>query len=241
MELQRESPEEVKQRIFKAADELFEEGGRLSIPTVTKVRKRAGTSQAAASDHMNEWRDARERALSNPAVEVPQEVQAALDEARVRVWSAATRCAKREFDGNRAELERALAASKADRADVSAAFDEQAAQLHAANECVSALRLEVVHKDEQLAELSARLAAQSEELVLARAKAEFGETQTALLRGLHEAEQKRSSNLEAELIDHVRVARKKAGTKKGRRPAEQREASSSATSLNARLFDDGRP
>ena len=239
MALKKESEEELKKRIFAAADELWEEGGRSSIPTVAKVRKRARAGQEFASEFMDEWRIEKERALSTPVAEVPEEVRASIDAFGTRVWDAARRCARREFDGERAEVERARAATAAVRAEEAEAFNEQAAELEAANEYVAALRSEILQKDAQVAELREKLAKQSEELLLSRARAEFGESQNTLLRDLLSAEQKRSMNIEAELIEHVSAARKKSGAKRGRKAAEQPEATNPETNAVG-LFDDAR-
>jgi len=239
MARQNESEEELKRRIFAAADELWEEGGRSSIPTVAKVRKRARAGQEFASEFMDEWRIEKERALSTPVAEVPEEVRASIDAFGTRVWDAARRCARREFDGERAEVERAKAATAAVRAEEAEAFNEQAAELEAANEYVAALRSEILQKDAQVAELREKLAKQSEELLVSRARAEFGESQNTLLRDLLSAEQKRSMNIEAELIEHVSAARKKSGAKRGRKAAEQPEATNPETNAVG-LFDDAR-
>ncbi|HID8156977.1 TPA: DNA-binding protein [Pseudomonas aeruginosa] len=47
---------ETRDRIFAAADELFEQGDRESFPTVDAVRRAARVNMNDASAGMREWR-----------------------------------------------------------------------------------------------------------------------------------------------------------------------------------------
>lgn len=232
-------PEEQKRRIFRAANELFEENGRSAEPTVEEVRERAAIGIKFACKYLREWSKEKEVAPSAVAEELPQELRAVMDDSLRAFWRVSQRLAKEAFDIERAKLEEQRAEADADCEHVSTAFDRAAEELNVERRRATTLESEVVQRDAQIAELRDSLASQSEQLAVARAKVESGESQNALLRELLAVEQKGSSDLEAELIEHVRAARSKAGAKKARRPAEQPEAPSAVTSVTGKLFGDG--
>ncbi|CAE6868663.1 hypothetical protein CFBP6600_44840 (plasmid) [Xanthomonas arboricola pv. corylina] len=89
--------QDARDRIFKAADALYDQAGREVFPTVDAVRKAAKVNMNEASTVMKEWR--RTQARPAPAaVQVPETVQLAAGSAVVAIWQAAqeagqtTRC-----------------------------------------------------------------------------------------------------------------------------------------------------
>ena len=70
--------QDARDRIFKAADALYDQAGREVFPTVDAVRKAAKVNMNEASTVMKEWR--RTQARPAPAaIQVPETVQLAGD------------------------------------------------------------------------------------------------------------------------------------------------------------------
>lgn len=120
-------------RIYVAADSLFEQSGRSAYPTVDAVRKAARVNMNDANSGMREWR----RNQMARAVPAPVQVPAAIMEAQAtlarQVWQAAQAVAgeslavaQAAWDAERSQLE-SLNREMAD------AFEVQAAELEALN------------------------------------------------------------------------------------------------------------
>ncbi|WP_373991690.1 DNA-binding protein [Duganella sp. BuS-21] len=120
-------------RIYAAADSLFEQSGRSAYPTVDAVRKAARTNMNDANSGMREWRrNQMARAVPAP-VQVPTAIMEAQATLAVQVWQAAQAVAgeslavaQAAWDAERSQLE-SLNREMAD------AFEVQAAELDALN------------------------------------------------------------------------------------------------------------
>lgn len=153
-----------RERVFTAADALFEELGRASLPTVADVRKRACVDSNAATRLLREWRQERRKEVSDPAEEAPVELQASITAAVSSIWRSARRMSRQEFDTARAEWEAERKHTTAMLAEVSAGYDEKIAELRAAEERTSALQATIEGKEAQLHDLRDRIAVATEQL-----------------------------------------------------------------------------
>jgi len=184
-----ELSKETRDRIFAAADELFEQNGRDGFPTVDAVRKAARVNMNDASSGMKEWRRAQTAQAAPVAVQVPEAVQAAGGQAVAVLWQQAQelaneslRAAQAGWEGERAELD-------AMRAELANAYESQAAELDAAQarivELEKALAMadgQAKAQDKALAELRESLAASERRAALAEQKAEEIERRARELR-----------------------------------------------------------
>ena len=127
-----ELAKDTRERIFAAADSLYEQAGRAAFPTVDAVRKVARVNMNDASAGMKEWRRAQTAQAAPVAVQVPEAVQQASNAALASLWHEAQelaneslRAAQAGWDAERTEAE-TLNKQMAD------AYESQAAELEAA-------------------------------------------------------------------------------------------------------------
>lgn len=81
----------TKDQVFQAADELFAEG---KAPSLVEIRKMIGSgSYSTISSMLAEWKSA-SRAGEVVDVDVPDEIQDAIDAAGARIWAAAVKLAE---------------------------------------------------------------------------------------------------------------------------------------------------
>lgn len=81
-----EMSRETKDRIFAAANALYEQVGYDTFPTVDAVRKTARVNMNDASAGMKEWRRAQTVKATPVAVVVPEPVQQAATAAIAAIW-----------------------------------------------------------------------------------------------------------------------------------------------------------
>ena len=117
---------EVRTRIIKAADELFDATNREQLPTVSAVRSAARVDMNSASLVMKEWRKAlTAQASAKPLVTIPDVISNALIEVGAVAWQEAQvlasetlQAAQKSWDAERNDAE-------ALRVDLASSFDEQ--------------------------------------------------------------------------------------------------------------------
>lgn len=145
---------DIMDRIYAAADCLFEQSGGSAYPTVDAVRKAARVNMNDANSGMREWRrNQMARAVPAP-VQVPAAIMAAHATLAGQVWQAAQAVAgeslavaQAAWDAERSQLE-ALNREMAD------AFEVQAVELDALNDRMRA----VAEQAERAASSAASLA-----------------------------------------------------------------------------------
>lgn len=122
---------DTRDRIFAAANQLYEAAGREAFPTVDAVRKAAKVNMNDASAGMKEWRRAQTAQAAPIAVQVPEAVRQIHSQGLAALWQAAIdqaneslRAAQTGWEAERAELD-ALNKQLGD------AYDAQAAELDA--------------------------------------------------------------------------------------------------------------
>ena len=119
-------PADVRDRVLQAAQELYEQNGRESMPTVDAVRRQARVDMNAASVVMREWRRA-QRAQSAPlAVTVPEAVTQAHSTALVVLWQTAQQLANESLRAAQAAWETERSEAERDRQEIADAYERQA-------------------------------------------------------------------------------------------------------------------
>lgn len=134
-----ELTKDTRDRIFAAADSLYEQAGRAAFPTVDAVRKTARVNMNDASVGMKEWRRAQTAQAAPVAVQVPEAVMQANNASLSALWQEAQelaneslRAAQAGWDAERIEAE-TLNKQMAD------AYEAQAVELIAAQERIADL------------------------------------------------------------------------------------------------------
>ena len=129
----------VRERINSAADTLYEETGRQTIPTVDAVRKHAKVNINDASTCMRDWRRAHSTQIEPPHLQVPDKLQQVSTAALLALWMEAVdlsnetlRLAQAGWETERAETlaigEQIAGACAAQEAELLAAQAETALQ-----------------------------------------------------------------------------------------------------------------
>lgn len=155
MELQNETT----QRIFAAADGLYEQGGRDAFPTVDAVRKSARVNMNDASTGMRLWRRAQKAPTATEVSAIPDGVQRASMVALAALWRDAQGVAQERFQLARAAWDTERAENEEAHRQLADAFEAQAAELRVANEEITRREAASVECAETSAKMAAELAA----------------------------------------------------------------------------------
>lgn len=190
-----ELAKDTRDRIFAAADSLYEQAGRTVFPTVDAVRKTAKVNMNDASAGMKEWRRAQTTQAAPVAVQVPEAVQQASGAALAALWQSAQelaneslRAAQAGWDGERAEAD-TLTRQMAD------AYETQAVELEAAQGEIARLKAAAEESAVGLAQLLGEMEDTRRELGAAKVAAERADARTVEI-------ELRVADLRAEL-DHA--------------------------------------
>lgn len=197
-----EITKETRDRIFAAADQLYEQAGRESFPTVDAVRKQARVNMNDASVGMKEWRRAQTAQAAPIAVRVPEAVQQAGDQAVATMWQHAQELANESLRAAQAgwDAERTLIESVSEQ--TSQAFDEQAQELEGARLALKGVQGELEQSSALNQEQARQIVGLKENLV--------GMTSTAdQYKARAEEIDRRANDLRAEL-DHAHRVGKEA-------------------------------
>lgn len=142
--------EEIRERIFTAANDLYEQNGRNSFPTVDAVRKAARVNMSDASSGMREWRRSQSAQTASPVVQVPDAIAAAGMRFVAELWQQAQEQASESLRAAQAGWEAEKEEIEAMRVEVSEAFELQAVELEAANSVIAGLQQELSATTKQL-------------------------------------------------------------------------------------------
>tara|TARA_R110001583_G_scaffold195554_1_gene376088 strand:+ start:21667 stop:22581 length:915 start_codon:yes stop_codon:yes gene_type:complete len=133
---------DARDRVFAAANQIFDESDRQTMPTVDQVRRLAKVDMHAATAAMREWRRQQTAQAAPIAVTVPEVVAKANEQAVAQLWTQAQDLANRSlreaqsaWDAERAELDQM-------RIELSDAFESQADELELAKSRIEALENE---------------------------------------------------------------------------------------------------
>lgn len=199
----------VRDRVFTAADQLWEAGGRQTVPPVDAVRKAAKVNMNDASTVMKEWRAVRLTTTDKPAVVVPEKVQLAASQAVSALWAVAQDVAAEAMQAKQAEWDAERQVLDAESREKGEAVDRLASELEAAQEACRAAQ-------DLASDLTAKLAEAREQEVAAQGAARQAEaTAVALAAQIEDLKRERDqvwSRLSAqqqELITALSAAPKK--------------------------------
>lgn len=156
---------ETRERIFTAAETLYETAGRASFPTVDAVRKLAKVNMNDANAGMKEWRRAKTTQAAPVAVQVPEAVQQANNAALGVMWQQAMDLANQSLIAAQAGWDSERLESETLNRQMADAYEAQAVELQAAQGQIGTLEGEVTRLKQSLERLAA-------DLVMANASAE---------------------------------------------------------------------
>jgi len=222
-------PADIRERIIQAAADLYDQGGRQSLPTVDQVRRAARVDMNAASAIMREWRRAQTAQAAPVAVQVPEAVQQAGGAAVATIWQQAQALANESLHAAQAGWEAERAELDAIRQELADAYEAQAAELIQVQAAAEAAN-QAHH--EQRKQTRLELAAIRAELAQATTRAERAEAAATEI-------ERRAGELRTELnhahqeIQDARAERDKAQQDADQARgalAEQQKASQAATS-----------
>jgi len=130
---------DTRDRIFAAADALYEQGGRESFPTVDAVRKTARVNMNDASTGMKEWRRLQTARAAPVAVQVPAPVQQAAGAALATLWQEAQTLANESLRAAQAGWEAERLEAETLNQQMADAYEAQAGELAAAQARIAEL------------------------------------------------------------------------------------------------------
>lgn len=143
-------PSEIATRITAAADQLYEEAGRISFPNVDTVRRKARVNMNDASSVMRIWRRAQKASIPSLSVPIPEAVQAAGQSMLSALWTTASETANASLQAAQVGWESERAEAEACRQQLASAFDKQSEELALAQHRVFTLDQKLATQDSEL-------------------------------------------------------------------------------------------
>ncbi|EEN5590934.1 KfrA protein [Salmonella enterica subsp. enterica serovar Mountpleasant] len=187
--------QDMRERIFAAADALFAADESGEFPNVEAVRQESRAGMNYVVEAMKEWRQNQRRQVMTVRDPLPVELHGVIQEAGQRFWESARQLANESLDAARTAFESEKNDLVQLSAEQSAAFEHQATELAITLERVAELERQAADAAENGREMSRML----EETRQAHQRAE----QAAALAGVQAAENaRRADELRAEL-DHA--------------------------------------
>lgn len=150
---------EIKDRIFQAADLLYEAAGRGdAYPTVVEVRKQARANMNDTQAVMKEWRALRKAQSAPIPIQVPDAVQEAGNQAVAVLWQTAQDLATETLRAAQSGWEKERREVETLSQQISEAYDQQSTELGEATQAVESLGAEVEAGRRSVTELTSQLA-----------------------------------------------------------------------------------
>ena len=215
-------PADIRERILAAADELYQQSGRESLPTVDQVRRAARVDMNAASAVMREWRRQQIAKPALVAVTVPEVVAQASGQLLAQLWTQAQdlaneslRTAQASWEAERVELEQM-------RGELAEAFEAQAAELEDSQARADAMLNE------------ARETAARAEAEIARVRGELAKASTRAERAEAAADELRAER--DRMASEATEAREKAARLSGQLEAVQGQNAALMETLRGRVL-----
>ncbi len=166
---------DTRERIFSAADSLYEQTGQVGFPTVDAVRKVARVNMNDASAGMKQWRRAHTMQAAPALTQVPESVRQASTMALAVLWRDAQQAADEGFRVARAGWEAERAESETLHQQLADAFEAQAVELGSASSEIERLHTDVVSLRSGKKGVDEELKAAVRDLASARAAVELAE------------------------------------------------------------------
>lgn len=167
---------DIRTRIIKAADELFEAAGREQMPTVDTVRRTAKVDMNSASRVMKEWRRAQTAQTLPVAVAVPESVSKAFSVALGEAWNQAQELASESLLAAQQGWETERKEFETMRFELATAYEQQATELadvlKAAELAEQHATAYVAESEQQALMADAELKAVRDELLSSKARGE---------------------------------------------------------------------
>ncbi|TQC94787.1 hypothetical protein FK216_15430 [Moraxellaceae bacterium AER2_44_116] len=202
--------QEVKDRIFAAADRLFSESASNEFPTVEQVRQASRASMNYVVEALKEWRQKQRTVVRSVMEPLPESLHLAVFELGQNVWKIA------QGKANEA-LEVARAAFEAEKSDLTKLSTEQSNAFELLSQEMDQARTEAEKLTQELLETKQTIQTQAQQLVQQQERLGLAEARTQEI-------EKRADGLQAELERVHTEAR-----------AEQQKAAGEMTRLNTLL------
>lgn len=187
--------QDMRERIFAAADALFAADESGDFPNVEAVRQESRAGMNYVVEAMKEWRQNQRRQVMTVRDPLPPELHSVIQDAGQRFWESARQLANESLDAARTAFESEKNDLAQLSAEQSAAFEHQATELVITLERVAELERQAVEAGDSVREMLQTL----EDTRQACQRAE----QEAALAGVRAAENaRRADELRAEL-DHA--------------------------------------
>ncbi|ELD2661905.1 DNA-binding protein [Salmonella enterica] len=187
--------QDMRERIFAAADALFAADESGDFPNVEAVRQESRAGMNYVVEAMKEWRQNQRRQVMTVRDPLPPELHSVIQDAGQRFWESARQLANESLDAVRTAFESEKNDLAQLSAEQSAAFEHQATELAITLERVAELERQAAEAGDSVLEMSQAL----EDTRQACQRAE----QEAALAGVRAAENaRRADELRAEL-DHA--------------------------------------
>lgn len=173
-----ELPPSTRDRIFDAANELYEEAARRTFPTVDAVRKLAKVNMNDASTGMREWRRAQSTHIAPMTVQVPSTLQQSSSNALAALWSEALALANETLRSAQSGWDVERAEAEALREQMANAYEALAAELEAAQTGATQLQMEIERANAALTEAQKQSDDALREIAAANAAVKQAEART---------------------------------------------------------------
>ena len=219
--------EDTRNRIIAAANQLFEQAGRASFPTVDAVRRTARANMNDASAVMKDWRRM-QTATATAVVAVPDRVQQASQAALATLWAVAQDLANEALIASQAAWDAERAEAEKLRVELSGAFETQAAELDTLQGRFADLEAAAAAAEKRVGELRDQLAAMTERASAAEVRATEFERRAADLK----------TDCDQALVD-AGQARDEAARLRGRNEAMQAHQAELMRAITARDTEPG--
>jgi colicin import membrane protein len=203
---------EIRDRIYAAADALYDQAGRTGFPTVDAVRREAKVSMNDANAVMRDWRKAQSAKMAPATVQVPDALQLAHGAALASLWQQAQEVANEGLRVAQAGWEAERAEAETLNREMADAYEAQSAELEKTHARIAELEANA-RRLEDMREAQRRMVEASQaELVQTQQRAAAAEVRVAELRSELEHARDEAGQMRAErdkAIDQsISVARK---------------------------------
>lgn len=219
-----ETTSSARERIFAAADELYQETGRRAMPTVDAVRKLAKVNMNDASTGMREWRRAQGTQIAPMTLQAPDTLQHSNAAALAALWSEAITLANETLRAAEAGWAAERAESEALREQMANAYEAQERELVAAQCELMQVRAEIISANSDAATLRKLMESMARDREAAVATARQANAQAVEI-------ERRAADLRTEL-DHAHRLMDKSATAL---TAQQATHAAAMASLHAEL------
>jgi DNA repair exonuclease SbcCD ATPase subunit len=187
-------------RIFSAADTLYEQAGRQTFPTVDAVRKFARVNMNDASTGMKAWRRAQATQIISMTVRVPDTLQQSNAAALTALWSEAVSVANETLRAAQAGWDVERAEAEALREQMANAYETQVTELEVTQSELEKLQSQLAQANTTVATLRQRSDDMQHEMTAVQIAAKQAEALTIEI-------ERRAADLRAELdYAHATIA-----------------------------------